>query len=250
MRKSTNRVLLIMLLFLFIAETFTYSQTGSDTTCSNGMSLFQKLYSGAKDDNGLSTAITADSGYEVAGLTNSLGGGGYDGLITRMNKKGNTIWSKAIGGSGDDVFYIIKRTTDNGFIAAGQTKSFGNTAGDAWLVKLDAAGNLQWSKKYGDGNVNGDIAFEVVQLSDGGYAFCGSHRFAPGTAEGFVTRTDNSGNVVWSKQYGIFGSDEIHGLVEDGNTLVVVGFYQGGSFYDSYVMKLDKSNGAIQWIRG
>ena len=223
--------------------------TGSDTTCLNGISLYQKLYGGNKSDVGEWLSVSADSGYVLAGHTTGFGNGLSDGMFTKVSKNGTVMWSKAVGGSGNDYLYGIKRTSDNGFIAAGQTRSYGNTAGDAWLVKLDAAGIVQWSKKYGDGNVFGDAAFEVTQLSDGGYAFCGVHQFAGGVSQSFVVRTDNSGNVIWSSQYDQAGSDEAWGLTEDGNSLVVVGFYRAPDLYDGYVMKLDKANGLVQWKR-
>ncbi|HEY6062130.1 MAG TPA: hypothetical protein VIV35_00895, partial [Chitinophagaceae bacterium] len=256
MSKKTHTALLRLSFFFLISGTTIRAQTGgggiptgTDTTCANGISVFQRLYGGTKDDLAEWLAPAADSGYVIAGQTNSFGNGGFDGLLTKVSKKGNFVWSKAVGGSGNDVLYGIKRTSDNGFIAVGQTKSFGNPAGDAWMVKLDASGNIQWSKKYGDGNVDGDNAFEVVQLSDGGYAFNGAHQFAPGVSASWVVRTDNQGNVLWSKNYDHSGSDEAWGITEDGNSLVVVGFYRNPSLYDGYVMKLDKSTGAVQWIR-
>src|SRR6266487_3139350 len=252
--KKIKPILLLCFVGL-ISTTAIFSQTGtiptgSDTSCRNGISLFQKIYGGTKEDFGLDIAAAADSGYVIAGYTNSFGNGGSDGLITKVNKNGNVLWSKAVGGSGDDLLYRIEKTSDGGFIASGQTKSYGNAAGDAWLVKLDASGNIQWSKKYGDGNVNGESGFGVTQLSDGGYAFAGTHKYTPGLADGFVVRTDSQGNVIWSKSYGNWNSDQCQGIVEDGNSLVVTGFYYAASFYDGYVMKLDKSNGAVQWIKG
>ncbi|HSU29335.1 MAG TPA: hypothetical protein VLJ68_13200, partial [Chitinophagaceae bacterium] len=245
----------ISILLLFITSDLLHAQTGtvptgSDTSCTGGASLFQKTYAGSTEDVAFDMALAIDSGYVIVGWTNSFGNGDYDGLVMKVNKKGIIVWSKAMGGTGADYFYKVRKAADDGFIICGQTKSYGNTAGDAWLVKLDALGNLQWTKKYGDGNVNGEIAYDVIQMSDGGYAFCGSHRFGPGTAESFVTRVDNQGGVLWSKQFGNSGSDQAAGLLEDGSSLVVVGFYQGGSFYDSYMMKLDKSNGALQSING
>ncbi len=256
MSKKIHIVLLQLSFFFLIPGTIINAQTGgggiptgTDTTCTNGISVFQKLYGGSKDDLAEWLAASADSGYVIAGQTNSFGNGAFDGLLTKVSKKGNTVWSKAVGGSGNDVLYGIKRTSDNGFIAVGQTKSYGNPAGDAWLVKLDASGTIQWSKKYGDGNANGDVAYEVVQLSDGGYAFNGIHQDAGGVSGSWVVRTDNQGNVLWSKQYGFTDSDGAWGITEDGNSLIVVGFYRNPSFYDGYVMKLDKSTGVVQWIR-
>ena len=255
-KNNTYCICFYLLCLLLIDNVNAYSQTGggiptgTDTTCANGISFYQKTYGGNRDDYVFNSASTADSGYVIAGQTNSFGNGGYDGLLTKVSKKGNTVWSKALGGSADDFLHTVRRTTDDGFIACGQTKSYGNIAGDAWLVKTDAAGNVQWSKKYGDGNINGELGYDVTQLSDGGYAFCGVHRVAGGVAQSFVLRTDNQGNVLWSKQYGNGGSDNAAGILEDSNFLVVAGYYQSGSFYDGYVMKLDKSNGAVQWIKG
>jgi hypothetical protein len=42
---------------------------------------------------------------------------------------------------------------------------------DAWLVKTDANGNMQWNKTYG--GTNDDYAFSVVQTGDGGYVLAG-----------------------------------------------------------------------------
>lgn len=212
--------------------------------------MFQKIYGGARNDFPHALAPAADSGYVIAGYTNSFGNGGYDWLLTKVDKKGTGVWRKALGGTGEDILYALRKTSDGGFIACGQTKSYGNPAGDAWLIKFDASGNVQWSKKYGDGNVYGDAALDVTQLSDGGYALAGPHKWSPGVVDGFVVRTDAQGNVIWTKSYGNGNSDYPQGILEDGNFLLATGVYYGASFYDSYVMKLDKSNGAVQWIRG
>ena len=216
-----------------------------DTVCANGIAFYHKIYGGNRDDIGFDLATMSDSGYVILGQTNSDGNGGYDGLVMKYNKKGQLQWVKAIGGAGNDVFYSVRKTADDGFIACGQTKSYGNSAGDAWLVKFDGSGNIQWSKKFGDGNPDGEVAYDVTQLSDGGYALVGAHAFAPGVTQGFVVRTDLNGNALWSKQYGASGSDELWGLTEDGNNLVVTGFYSGASYYDGYILKLDKANGSI-----
>jgi hypothetical protein len=99
--------------------------------------------------------ITADSGQVIAGTTNSIGGGGYDGLVMKLNKRGSVVWSKVLGGANDEDFTDVRSTSDGGYIVCGTTRSSGNAGGEAWLVKLDGSGNVQWSKKYGDGSVEG-----------------------------------------------------------------------------------------------
>ena len=255
---TVTKILFFIFSFCFSVLTL-HSQivstpTGSDSTCVAGVSFYQRVYGGNKDELGYYSAPSSDSGYVIAGKTKSFGNGGYDGLLMKVNKRGNVVWSKAFGGSGDDDLVEVKRTSDNGYIACGNTRSYGSIQGDAWLIKVDASGNLEWSKKYGDGNTDGQLGFDVVQLSDGGYAFCGLYRWAGGgggVSQSFVVRTDGQGNVIWSKQHSISGaSDDAYGIMEDGNFLVVTGLYNGGSSYmDGYVMKLDKTNGAVQWIK-
>ena len=43
----------------------------------------------------------------------------------------------------------IAPTSDGGYIVGGSTSSYGAGSGDAWLLKLVVAGNLQWQKTYG-----------------------------------------------------------------------------------------------------
>src|SRR5262249_27185472 len=64
-------------------------------------------------------------------------------------------WAKSFGGSEDDSGYSLDVTTDGGFILAGNTLSTDidveNNHGDmdAWIIRLDASGNLLWKQCYG-----------------------------------------------------------------------------------------------------
>ncbi len=42
---------------------------------------------------------------------------------------------------------------------------------DAWVIKLDAKGNVQWQKTYGGKGV--DEAYSIQQTKDGGYIVAG-----------------------------------------------------------------------------
>ena len=57
-------------------------------------------------------------------------------------------WQKTFGGIGIDKAYSVGKTSDNGFIVAGQTESFGAGAGDVWVLKLDANGVIEWERVY------------------------------------------------------------------------------------------------------
>ena len=57
---------------------------------------------------------------------------------------------KAIGGGKLDEGRSLIQTSDSGYAITGKTNSFGAGDYDVYVVKLDAHGNLQWTKTIGD----------------------------------------------------------------------------------------------------
>ena len=62
-------------------------------------------------------------------------------------------WIKTYGGSDDDLANSIQQTSDGGYIVtgAGDTYSFGEGERDAWVLKLNQDGSIDWQKTYGGG---------------------------------------------------------------------------------------------------
>ena len=71
------------------------------------------------------------------------------------------MWSQTYGGDGTDGCTSMVQTADGGFVLFGFTQSFGP---DAWLVKTDEHGNMEWNKTVGG-------ATSFIQTMDGGFAF-------------------------------------------------------------------------------
>ncbi|HEV3414197.1 MAG TPA: hypothetical protein VG101_17075, partial [Puia sp.] len=222
---------------------------GATDTC--GVTTAERMYLNGNNIFASYLITTSDGGYLQIGYTNNSGAGGYDGLIIKTDNLGVIQWTKVYGGPTDDEFTIGKQTSDGGYILGGYTTSYGDPAGDAWLVKIDASGNLQWSKKYGDGNPNGDRLFNLIQTADGGYAFAGDHKYTPGLVDAMVVRVDANGNLLWTQGFdtGAGLSDESSGLAEDRDSLVVTAFYESGGGYDAVLMKLEETAGNIAWLQ-
>ena len=132
---------------------------------------WNKTYGGTSYDWAYALVQTSDGGYALAGRTASFGAGGDDFWLVKTDSAGNMQWNKTYGGTNDDMAFALVQTSDGGYALAGYTTSFGAGGLDFWLVKTDSAGNMQWNKTYG--GTNNDMAFALVQTSDGGYALAG-----------------------------------------------------------------------------
>src|SRR5260221_986465 len=68
------------------------------------------------------------------------------------------FWAKSYGGTGDDQAYAVAATSDGGYVVAGTTQSFGTLTYDAWVLKLDGSGHVNWQKTYGGGGYDFALA--------------------------------------------------------------------------------------------
>ncbi len=157
-------------------------------------------------------------------------------------------FEKTYGGTKSDYAESVEQTSDDGFILAGSTNSFGSGGADAWLVKTNSSGSLLWKKTYG-GNED-DLANSVQQTSDGGYIFVGySQSFGAGGADFWLVKSDNLGNTVWDKTYGGYGFDYGNSVQEtsDGG-YVIAGTTSsfGAGDADYWLVKAD-SSGNQEW---
>lgn len=233
---------------------------------------WEKNYGGSGEEYAGCLKKTTDGGYIMVGSSTSsdfdIGGnnGSDDYWIIKLDNEGTMIWEKNFGGSEWDVASSVQQTSDGGFVVAGTASSSdgdvsaNNGGGDYWIIKLDNAGALQWEKNYGGSGH--DRARSIQQTSDGGYILAGLTWSSDGdvggnfgSADYWVVKLDNSGDLQWEKNLGGSSRDEGNSIVEasDGGYVVVGkslssdGDISGNNgMYDYWVVKLDNS-GVIQW---
>jgi hypothetical protein len=160
--------------YILAGGTTSFGAGGNDVflikTDAFGNVQWAKTYGEEDDDVAYSVQQTSDGGYIVAGTTRSFGVGWDDIFLIKTNASGNIVWTKTYGGTGWDEAFSVQQTSDGGYIVAGTTSSFGG-GNNAFLVKTNAFGNLQWAKTYG--GINDDRAYSVRQTPDGGYIVAG-----------------------------------------------------------------------------
>lgn len=158
------------------------------------------------------------------------------------------LWDATFGGPDQDYAFSLVQTSDNGFISAGGTFSFGAGGSDFWLVKTDSFGNMQWNKTYG--GTGDDEAHCLTRTLDGGYAILGTtNSFGAGGYDFWLVKTDSSGNMLWNKTYGGAGDDDAWSIRQTVNgDLILAGWTAsfGAGSGDFWLVKTD-SSGNMLW---
>lgn len=239
---------------------------------SMGTVQWQKTLGGTDTDIATSIIQTTDGGYVVAGYTLSNDGdvtgnhGGYDYWVVKLNSSGVIQWQKTYGGTDNDLAYSLLQTTDGGLLVAGITTSYdGNVTvnhgnGDAWLVKLNSTGTIQWQKSVGGSDY--DLAAMVIQTTDGSIVFAGKTSSNTidvsgnhGSFDYWVVKLNSTGTLQWQATLGGTSVDEANSIIQttDGGFIVsgiissnngnITGFH--GNF-DYWVVKLN-ATGVLQW---
>jgi hypothetical protein len=216
---------------------------------SNGNKLWDKTFGGNDSDMLYAVKQTPDGGFLLAGSSGSgisgdktqpnrrIAGNSKDYWIIKTDANGIKQWDKTIGGTSNDGLTDIDLTSDGGYILGGFSESAigfeksqaSKGVQDYWIVKLDAAGNLQWNKTYGGNDI--DLAWAIKQTTDGGYIIGGyslsnttgdKSQLSIGQQDYWVLKLDASGNKVWDKTFGTNVADYLSNVVEtpDGGFLL------------------------------
>lgn len=109
-------------------------------------------------------------------------------LVIRTTPGGEELWRRDIGHNGLDHGWAVLRHSLGGYLVGGWSTQATRLA---WLVRLDAVGNVVWDKFYGSGEIR-----DLVELTGGEVLALG------GTDNSVVLRViDGLGEVVRSKQF-------------------------------------------------
>jgi hypothetical protein len=236
--------------------------------------LWQKNLGGSNFDVAYQTAESPiDGGFVIVGTTYSSNNdvtnnkGFSDFWIAKVNSNGVLQWQKNYGGTDEETAHSVAVLKDNRIAVAGFTKSLDgdvtNPKGnqDAWVLVLDANGNLIWQKSVG--GTSTDIATSIIQTFDDNLlvlcetgSVTGDVSNNHGGSDFWLVKLNLSGNIIWSKTYG--GNQmEIPGNVIEASdsSLVMVGRTNSNSngdvgsnygLYDTWIVKTDTA-GVIGW---
>ena len=191
-------------------------------------------------------------------------------------------WKRYLGGPGEDVFRVIRQTSDEGYLftaegggpIGGDIREYKGTpeeyideddgetkfwyARDYWVAKLDKRGDISWSKSYG-GNAF-DSAMNFVESSSGGYVITGFTKSGNeenddmggpnwGRNDAWVFKLDTDGNIKWTGAgpFGGVGFDTLTSVVQ---TPEEYAHAAGGVKHETYVLTGAMSSSVISVDNG
>jgi hypothetical protein len=237
--------------YIVVGSTSSFGAGSDDVylikTDANGDSLWTHTYGGTDIDWGFSVQQTSDSGYIIAGATESFPVGDWNVYLIKTDVNGDTLWTKTYGGASIDEGHSVQQTSDSGYIIAGATRSFGEGLDwDVYLIKTDASGDTVWTRTHGTMN-GSELGRSVQQTSDNGYIIGGY----TGNGDVYLIKTEINGYVVWTRTYGGTGIDWGWSVQQtfDGGYIVVGSTSSFGAGSDDvYLIKTD-ANGDLLWTR-
>ncbi len=206
--------------------------------------LFANAYGGAGEDWAIGLTKVADLGYVLSGRTTSFGSGSYDALVIKTDVDGVLQWAKAYGGSGDEYFYTHINTSDGGLLFVGYASSYDSDT-NAFIVKTDALGNVQWARTCG--GTGRDAATAALQLSDGSFVITGyTDAFGQGGDDVFLMKLASDGTLQWVRVYGDTLDDVPQFISTAYNGFVIGGYTASASGdFDVMLLRVDASGNLI-----
>lgn len=195
-----------------------------------------------------SDTVDFDPGPGVYNLVSSGSATASDIFVLKLDKNGDLLWAKRIGGTGivDRAFSLTLDSADN-VLVSGQfvgTVDFDpgpgvfnltplNAGSNGFILKLNPAGNFVWAKDLGQSARTGSTAnaYAVAVDAANNVFISGSFRdtvdFDPGPGQAkrgakgnddiFVLKLDTAGNYVWVHTFGSTKIDQGIGVTTDPN---------------------------------
>jgi len=210
----------------------------------NGQLTFQKTYFGYYA-LGRIIRQTTDGGYAIqAGAPNNVAG--Y--VFVRLNRYGDTLWSKRYSGTYQYNENSFQQTSDEGFIitATAYPSAFSDTC-IIYLIKTNSTGDTLWTKVFGRVGYQ-ERCYSVNQTTDGGYVVAGIT--TDGGVGVYLFKTDANGNTLWRKSYLGLTNQVGYSMQQttDGGFVIAGSTGAGAGGGDIILIRTDSSGGLL-WTK-
>jgi hypothetical protein len=235
-------------------------------TDGNGNISWSKVFDTGKDELGYCVRQTSDGGYIISGFHDavpmSVIGNTYVILI-KTDANGNILWEKKYQfacrdlATGEPFPYVVRQTADDGYIVVGT--NVGSHSADVYIIRLNAAGNLQWARSYDHDNTvwRFSTGLDVIESLSGDFIIAGSmdkDQPAMKTNYPYILKISSGGALVSAKFFETnpflpfqSGFSSVEQTTDGGFFFTGMGGYSG--FGDQTQLLKTDVNFNVQWSR-
>jgi len=167
----------------------------------------------------LSVAADSSGNVYITGETcGSIGGpnaGWYDAYLIKYDSSGTVLWKRQFGSDLDDCGCSVAVDDAGDPYVGGYTHAIHNGSHpekkDAFLVKYDASGSQQWYREIGTEKEEEGCCVAVDHSGNaylGGWTYGSLGGTNAGDCDAFLVKYDDSGKVLWKRQFGTTSYDK------------------------------------------
>lgn len=229
--------------------------------------LWKKTYPRLDASYGTRIIQTAEGGFIVTGQAYDEDTFGSIGYLVKTDSQGNLLLAKQFFGlsTNDNIITDIAATGDGNYAIITQATGYdsdGDSNDTTYLVKVNASGNIIWSKYIATG-VNSNYSVSLTQASDGGLIIAGAvdtlvnYMGSPTSlTKMLMTKFNASGTLLWSKTISTatLSTSRAYSAMEDADGgYIFCGsisylFNKPEDTTSIYIVKLSQG-GALQWTK-
>jgi len=220
--------------------------------------VWQRNYSTENDwTMTLKVKQASDGGFILVGRVKPQDGEYYNLLLMRTDFQGNELWYKTYGDFWSENGTDVIETPDGGYLIGGYFWKPGyDQSMDAMVIKTDSLGNEQWTKYYGNPNVDDDMAL-VAMADDGNYLVAtvyGDSIMSNMYREGriWIIKIDINGNIIEENKFGPSTiSNQIKNFRKIDNGIYICSgfkFSYKDNYFKGWIFKFNENMDSI-WMR-
>ncbi len=196
--------------------------------------------------------FTGTADFDPGPGTYNLNGAGISSyaFISKLDPSGNFVWAKAIGDISAQCFaFSVALNGSGNILVTGGFGGNGNVPGtidfdpgpgvanlistsfttDAFILKLDAAGNYMWATILNVG-INNMSRSVVCDVAGNNYV---TGYYTQNNSDVFICKFDNNGNFLWTDKFSGSGYEEGHSITLDASgEIYATGFFEGVVDFD------------------
>lgn len=214
----------------------------------DGTEIWAMAYSTASGQYSLHKAVY-DKNTHLLYMTGHLSVNGQtDGLVMIADTNGTLLGNYLFGQSNASESFNGICTTDDGGFAAFGYQGFTGSNSNFYLLKADAAGNMEWEQTYGTQLI--DVGMNVIQTADKGFMLSGDRQTAFNSFYNvLIIKTDSSGSEEWNVPVNSPYNSGCRDMIQDAyGHFIITGetATPTSAYFDVMMIKFDLS-GDILW---